>query len=167
MLALSRGPATTFARLALIWPPSNSIRPTFVASASCHSRSSLVGSGFRPLSSPGRGQAAVPGSAQQASHPQSHVCVIEAPCLLRWKATLLLSFPPRRDTTRHRTTRHDRRLILMLCPLSLTQPGLLGACISCGPDGMAQRSKLGNLSRTPNLMNRRLLHSGPRRGGFF
>lgn len=47
MLALSWCPATAFARLASIWSPSNSNRPTFVANTSSHSRSSLVGSGFR------------------------------------------------------------------------------------------------------------------------
>lgn len=30
---------------------------------------------------------------------------------------------PRHDTTRHRTTQYDLRLTLMLCLLSLTQPG--------------------------------------------
>lgn len=113
MMTLSLSPATTFARHAPIWSPSNSNRPTFVASASSHSRSSLVGSGFRPVSSPGEDKP-VPGYSQQRlAHPQSQVCVINTPCC----GKPCYYYQLRRDTTRtrHRTTQYDLRLTLMLC----------------------------------------------------
>lgn len=84
---------------------------------------------------------------------------------------LFLSHTPRHDTTRHDTTRHreaprDLRLTLMLCPSSLAQPGLLSACITCGQGSTMYYGKsLGNRSRTLNLTNRRLLHSGWQRAG--
>lgn len=97
------------------------------------------------------------------AHPQSQVCVTKAPCLLPCRAMLLLSPTPRHDTTRHRTTQYDLRLTLMLCLSSLTQPALLGACISCGRASIAWHGSAilrSALERTPYLMNRRLLHSG-------
>lgn len=166
-----------FARLASIWPPSNSNRPTFVASASSQSRPSLVGSGFRPVSSPGNARPHQGLNTKTPSpailglcHRDSLLAAVKSHFII----IITIYAETRHDTTRH-TTQHDTaphdttRSALdshaVLCPLGLTQPGLLGACISCGRGRQSIGSTLGNRSRTPNLMNRRLLHSGQRRGG--
>lgn len=153
--------ALTFARLASIWSPFNSSRPTFVASASSQSRPSLVGSGFRPASSPGNAR---PYQGTNTVSSRLLACCREKP--------LYYYHHLRRDTTRH-TTQHDT------APHDTTRSALDSHAVPFGFDTAwapgcvhlmrsgrhSIGSTLGNRSRTPNLMNRRLLHSGQRRGG--
>lgn len=107
ILTLSWGPVATFARHDPIWSPSNSSRPTFVASASStpSPASWAQGSSLRLVA--GEGQP-VPGSC--TLRPQdSRICNLScvSSSLLAsqpWKIMLLLSPTPRQDTTRHGAT---------------------------------------------------------------
>lgn len=106
MLALSLSPVATFARHAPIWSPSNSNRPTFVASASSHSRPSLVGSGFRLVSSPGEA------SPYQGIHCKTRSSAISGLCqqhsllaAVESQVIIITHAETRNDTTLHDTIR--------------------------------------------------------------
>lgn len=103
MLALSWSPAATFARHAPIWSPSNSNRPTFVASASSHSRPSLVGSGFRPVSSPGKASPCQGPHSKTRSPAISGLCHRGSLLAAVQSNVIIITYAE----TRHDTTPHD------------------------------------------------------------